>query len=143
AKPFVEQIPCPATVISSNGARIATCEGEILHRDFLPSAVARRVLEITHEYRPYTVAIFDVAGRGQVVMHHDAVLEGPLGWYLKSAPECLAQVHDLHLALDSDPIRSCSADRPRGSNPWSPSCVVPPPQKASILPGPSIRPEIL
>ncbi len=120
AKPFVDQIPCPATVISSNGARIATCEGEVLHRDFLPSAVARRVLEIAHEYRPYTVAIFDVAGRGQVVMHHDAVLEGPLGWYLKSAPECLAQVHDLHLAVDSDPIQIMFGGPPARIEPLEP-----------------------
>jgi Cof subfamily protein (haloacid dehalogenase superfamily) len=105
ARPFVRQISSSITVISSNGARIATCEGEVLYRDFLPLAVARSVLKTAEQYRPYTVAIFDIPGRGQVVMHHDAVLEGPLGWYLKSAPECLAQVHDLDAAINCDPIQ--------------------------------------
>jgi Cof subfamily protein (haloacid dehalogenase superfamily) len=120
ARPFVDQIPCPVTVISSNGARIATWEGEVLHRDFLPSATARRVLEVAHEYRPYTVAIFDIPGRGQVVMHHDAVPEGPLGWYLKSAPECLAQVHDLHVAVDSNPIQIMFGGPPARIEPLEP-----------------------
>jgi Cof subfamily protein (haloacid dehalogenase superfamily) len=120
AKPFVDQIPCPATVISSNGARIATCEGEVLHRNFLPSTIARRILEIAHEYLAYTVAIFDVPGRGQVTMHNDAVPEGPLGWYLKSAPEYLAQVHNLRQALDSDPIQIMFGGPPLRIEPLEP-----------------------
>lgn len=120
AKPFVTQIPCPVTVISSNGARIATCEGEVVYRNFLPVPVARRVLEVAHEYGPYTVAIFDIAGCGQVVMNHNAVLEGPLGWYLKSAPECLAQVSDLIGAVDSGPIQIMFGGPPARIEPLEP-----------------------
>jgi len=120
AQPFVLQIPCPVTVISSNGARIATSEGEVLYRDFLPATIARSVLEAAREYRPYTVAIFDMMGRGQIVMHHDAVVEGPLGWYLKSAPECLAQVPDLDAAIHTDPIQIMFGGPPTRVEPLEP-----------------------
>lgn len=105
ARPFVEQIPCPVTVISSNGARIRTAGGEVVFRNFLPAAIARQVLEEGHEFRHYAVAIFDIAGRGQVVMHVDAVPAGPLGWYLKSAPDVLRLVPDFGGAVTEDPIQ--------------------------------------
>ncbi len=105
ALPFVRQIPCPVTVISSNGARIADSTGEVHHRDFLPLLVARQVLVAAPEYRPYAVAIFDISGRGQVTMQDTAVVEGPLGWYLRNSPDSLAQVADLEAAITTDPIQ--------------------------------------
>ena len=120
ARPFVAQLPCPVTVISSNGARIGTPSGEVLYQNFLPCQVARHVLKITHDYRPYAVAIFDLPGRGQVVLHQDAVLEGPLGWYLKSAPECLAQVADFAAAISQDPIQVLFGGPPSRITPLEP-----------------------
>ena len=105
AQRFVNQIPCPVTLIASNGALIVSASGEVLHRDFLPSDVARRVLKTAREYRPYAVAIFDKAGRGQILMENNAVLEGPLGWYLKNYPASLMQVPDLEAAITADPIQ--------------------------------------
>lgn len=106
ARPFVDRIPCPITVISSNGARIGSSSGEVYYRNFLPRAVASQVLEITREYRPYTVVIFDHPGRGQVLMEDNAVPEGPLGWYLRTSPECLEQVLSLEGALPAeDPVQ--------------------------------------
>src|SRR5574337_266798 len=105
ARPFIEQLPCPVTLITSNGARIGTVSGEVLHCDFLPHPVARRVLEITREYRPYSVAIFDLPEHGQVTMQENACAEGPLGWYTKTAAHCLRLVPDLEAVLDTDPIQ--------------------------------------
>jgi len=105
ARPFVAALPFPVTVISSNGARIGTLSGEVYHRDFLPAAVATQVLEIAREYRPYAVAIFDQASRGQVTMEHSAVREGPLGWYLKTNPDGLLQVENLAAGFAADPIQ--------------------------------------
>jgi Cof subfamily protein (haloacid dehalogenase superfamily) len=105
ARPFVERISCPITLITSNGALIGTASGEVLYRDFLPRAVARQVLEVTRAYRPYAVAIFDVPGHGQVTMQDNAILEGPLGWYVRTAPDCLRIVPDLEAALPTDPIQ--------------------------------------
>jgi len=76
-----------------------------MRRDFLPRVTAHQVLEIAREYRTHAVAIFDLAGRGQVVMQTGAAPEGPLSWYLKRYPEFLALVPDLEAALDSDPVQ--------------------------------------
>ena len=102
---FVAQIPCPVTVISSNGALITDPTREILYRNFLPEAVARQVLDITREFRPFTAVLFDIPGRGQVVMQHSATPVGPLGWYLTQSPECLEQVEDLEKVLTTNPIQ--------------------------------------
>jgi hypothetical protein len=105
ALPLVSLIPCPLTLIASNGALIADSSGEVLYRDFLPRQVARQVLRVAHEYRPYSVAIFDTPGYGQITMQDNAVDEGPLGWYTQTSPHCLRLVPDLEAALDTDPIQ--------------------------------------
>jgi len=105
ARPFVEKIPVPVVLITSNGAVIGTSAGDILHRNFLPRAVACRVVGATPDFRPYTVAIFDVPGRGQVTMQDCAVPEGPLGWYLRNAPQCLLRVPALEAAIATDPVQ--------------------------------------
>jgi hypothetical protein len=105
ALPFVSQIPCPITLITSNGALIANSSGEVMHRDFLPRQVAQPVLEATREYRPYSVAIYHTPGYGQVTMQDNAADDGPLGWYAQNSPHCLRLVPDLEAALDTDPIQ--------------------------------------
>lgn len=105
AQPLLRKLPRPATLIASNGALIGSSSGEILYRDFLPSPVARKVLKIAREYRPYAVAIFDLPGRGQVTMQRNAAPEGPISWYLSNSPECLHQVADLEEAIDTDPVQ--------------------------------------
>jgi hypothetical protein len=105
AAPYVEQIPCPVTTITSNGALIRTPSGEVVYQDFLPQGVARKTLQVVAEYRPYTVAIFHVPGRGQVVMQDNAVLEGPLGWYVKTSMDHLMLVPDLATTLGTDPVQ--------------------------------------
>ena len=123
ALPFVRQIACPVTIISSNGARIGTPSGEVLYHDFLPSRMAQQVLKIAHEFRAYAVAMFDIPGRGQVILHTDAVEEGPLGWYLRSAPECLAQVADFEMAIAAaglDPIQVLFGGPPQRISPIEP-----------------------
>ncbi len=105
AQPLISQIPCPVTLIASNGAWIGSSSGDVLHRDFLSRSKALQVLEATRQYRPFTVLIFDAPGRGQVLMQDDASSEGPLGWYAKNNPECLGQVTNLELAIEKDPIQ--------------------------------------
>lgn len=105
AAPYVAQIPCPVTTITSNGALIQTLAGEVVYQDFLPREVAHRALEVAHEYRPYTVAIFHVPGRGQVTMQDNAITEGPLGWYVRTSLDHLLLVRDLKAALTSDPVQ--------------------------------------
>jgi len=105
ARPLLDSLPCPVTMVTSNGAVIRALDGTVLHRNFLPRDVAVQVLEAAIDYRPYAVAIFDRAERGQVMMQHNASHHGPLRWYLKTAREFLLQVRDLPAALPGDPIQ--------------------------------------
>lgn len=105
ARRFVDQIPCPVTLISSNGALITSAAGEAVYRNFLPRSAARQVLETTREFRPYVALLFDVSGRGQVMMQEGAVSTGPLGWYLTQSAGCLEQVPDLEAVLSTDPVQ--------------------------------------
>lgn len=105
ALPYAQQIPCPVTLITSNGALISTLSGEVLHQNFIPRQTALRAIEITRDFRPYSVAIFHMPGYGQVTMQDNAVAEGPLGWYLKNSAHCLRLVPNLESVLDADPIQ--------------------------------------
>jgi len=105
AASYVAKIPFPITVITSNGALIRTPAGEIAYQNFLPRDVALKVLEAVQAYRPYTVAIFDVPTRGQVIMEDCAVREGPLGWYLTTSLDHLLLVPNLDAAVKSDPVQ--------------------------------------
>lgn len=102
---FVEHIPCPVTLISSNGARITDSFGEVQYRNFLPRQIARQILETARDYRPYAVAMFDIPGPGQVTMQGNAAVESPLAWYLRNSPDSLAQVPDLVAAITVNPIQ--------------------------------------
>ncbi len=117
---FIQHIPCPVTLISSNGARITDSSGEVQHRNFLPWQIACQILETARDYRPYAVAIFDIPGRGQVTMQDNAVVEGPLGWYLRNSPDCLAQVTDLEAAITTDPVQVMFGGPPERIEPLEP-----------------------
>jgi Cof subfamily protein (haloacid dehalogenase superfamily) len=105
AAPYVEKIPFPVTLITSNGALIRTPTGEVAFRNFLPLAVAVQVLEIVRAYRPYTVVVFDLPAQGQVTMEDCAIPEGPLGWYLKTNLDHLRLVPNLSAVVDTDPVQ--------------------------------------
>lgn len=123
ARPIVALLPCPLTLISSNGARIGNLEGEACHRDFLPALLAREALRISAAFRRFAVLMHDLAGRGQVVMQEGASLEGPLAWYRKSSPEALLEVADLEAAvgLDTrDPIQVMFGGPPPEVEPLGP-----------------------
>lgn len=105
AAPYVAKIPCPVTLITSNGAMIRTPTGEVAYQDLLPPDVALKVLEVVREYRPYTVVVFDVPGRGQVTMEDCAIPEGPLGWYLRTSLDHLLLVPHLDDAVKSDVVQ--------------------------------------
>jgi len=105
AAPYVAKIPFPVTTITSNGALVRTPTGKAVYQNFLPRDVALQVLEIVHEYRPYTVVIFDLPGRGQVTMEDCAIPEGPLGWYLRTSLDHLLLVPNLKAEVKSDPVQ--------------------------------------
>jgi hypothetical protein len=105
ARLLVEQIPCPLTLIASNGAVVISPSGDVIHQDFLPRHVALEVLQTARTHRPYAVLIFYSPDDGQVVMQENAAPEGPSGWYLQHSPRAVKMVADLELALATDPVQ--------------------------------------
>jgi Cof subfamily protein (haloacid dehalogenase superfamily) len=120
ARKFLDQIPCPVTLISSNGALITSASGEAVYRNFLPRSAAQQVLEATRDYRPYVAVLFDVSGRGQVMTQSGAVSTGPLGWYLTQSPDCLEQVPELEVVLATDPVQILFGGPPASIEPVAP-----------------------
>lgn len=120
ARPIIQQIPFPLTLISSNGALIGIASGEVVHRNFLPRATAKSILGVAHHFRAHGVAIFDIPGRGQVVMQEGAVPEGPVSWYQQKSPDALAMVPDLEAALVTDPVQLMFGGPPDQMGPLEP-----------------------
>lgn len=120
ARPFINQLPECVTVISSNGARIGTASGDVIYSNPLPQEAARQILAAAASYRGYAAAFFDLNGRGQIVMHVDAAPDGPLGWYLKSCPECILQVGDLAAEIHEDPLQVTFGGPPAVIEPLEP-----------------------
>ena len=102
---YVDRIPVPVTIVTSNGALIRNVAGEVVYQDFLPREVAVKALDVILEYRAHTVAIFHLPGRGQVTMQDNAIPEGPLGWYVKTSSDHLLLVPDLKAAITIDPVQ--------------------------------------
>ena len=105
ARKYTEQLPCPVTLISSNGALTTSPDGEALYRDFLAHSLAREVLAATRDVRAYSAALFNLPGRGQIVLQEGAVAEGPLGWYLTQSSQFIQLVPDLEAALGGELIQ--------------------------------------
>jgi hydroxymethylpyrimidine pyrophosphatase-like HAD family hydrolase len=105
ARKYVDQIPCPVTLISSNGAMTTSASGEVFFRNFLCRAVALEALAATREFRPYAAVLFDLPGRGQIVMQDCAVTEGPLGWYQKNSADLVQLESNIEREFPLDPIQ--------------------------------------
>lgn len=123
ARPIVAPLPCPLTLISSNGARIGNLEGEACHRNFLPALLAREALRAATGFRRFAVLMHDLPGCGQVVMQEGASPEGPLAWYRRNSPEALLEVADLEAAVGfdtRDPIQVMFGGPPTEIEPLGP-----------------------
>jgi hydroxymethylpyrimidine pyrophosphatase-like HAD family hydrolase len=105
AAPYVAKLPFSIATITSNGAMVRTPAGEVAYRNFLPRNVALEVLDFIREFRPYTVVIFNLPGRGQVTMEDCAIPEGPLGWYLRTSLDQLRLLPDVSVAIECDPVQ--------------------------------------
>ena len=105
ARRFVEQIPCPTTLISSNGAMTTSPGRQAFFRDFLSRTLALEVVAATRKFRQYTAVLFDLPARGQIRMQDCAVPEGPLGWYLRTSAELLQMDSNLETGFSTDPIQ--------------------------------------
>ncbi len=67
ARPVIEQIDGPLTLIVSGGALVKRRDGQTLVRHLLPAATALAVLEGTRDFRDATAVVFDRPQAGQLV----------------------------------------------------------------------------
>jgi Cof subfamily protein (haloacid dehalogenase superfamily) len=102
ARPIADALTCDFHLIVSNGALIKSKSGATHMRRLLPSGIARRVLEITEEFRPSAAVIFDRDAARQVIVER-VVWDDPLrGRYYSKIREHLAEVVPLTDCLDGD-----------------------------------------
>ncbi|RPJ56625.1 MAG: HAD family phosphatase [Acidobacteria bacterium] len=105
ARPVIDAIDSPLTLIVSGGALVKNREGTSLVRHLLPAAVAREVLEGTRAYRRATAVVFDRPRAAQVV-HEDLDLSNPhRRAYFDRNRDFIAEIVPLEDALTEDPIQ--------------------------------------
>ena len=105
ARPVLEQIDGPLTLIVSGGALVKRRDGETLVRHLLPAGVARAVLDATGDFRDATALVFDRPQAGQVVHERLDVRDGHRRSYFQRNRDFITEVVPLEAALVEDPIQ--------------------------------------
>lgn len=105
AKPIIDQIDSPLTLIVSGGALIKSRVGETLHSQLLPAAVARAVIDGTAAFRDATALVFDRPSVAQVVHERLDTTDPHRRAYFERNRGFIAEVVPLEDALTEDPIQ--------------------------------------
>ena len=105
ARPVIDALPDPLTLIVNNGAVVKSRQGATLVAHLLPREVARDVLEAAREFRDCAAVVFDRVREGQVVLER---LDGQGRAYRSYAlrnREFVAACDPLENCLTEDPIQ--------------------------------------
>jgi Cof subfamily protein (haloacid dehalogenase superfamily) len=105
ARPVIEQIAAPLTMIVSGGALVKTRDGETLVRHLLPVEVARAVVEGTRDFRDATAVVFDRPRAAQVVHERLDIRDAHRRSYFQRNRDYITEVVPLEAALTEDPIQ--------------------------------------
>jgi Cof subfamily protein (haloacid dehalogenase superfamily) len=105
ARPIVDQLEGPLTLILNNGALVKTRHGATLATALLPAAVARAVLDATRAYRAHVAIVFDRVGPGQVVYEPVDAPDPVMQRYFDRNREFVREATPLEDALTDDPIQ--------------------------------------
>jgi Cof subfamily protein (haloacid dehalogenase superfamily) len=105
ARPVIEQIDGPLTLIVSGGALVKRRDGETLARYLLPATLARAVVDATADFRDATALVFDRPQAGQVVHERLDVRDAHRRSYFQRNRDFIAEVVPLEAALVEDPIQ--------------------------------------
>jgi HAD superfamily hydrolase (TIGR01484 family) len=118
ALPIAQQLGFDLWIISSNGAVTRSLAGETYHRDLLPRAVCRDLVEIMQEFRGQTVLTFDSAfdrssdgatgseSAGTIVLERLEELEGSIQRWLEKNREYIRFVVPIENSLITDPVQA-------------------------------------
>ena len=105
ARPVIEQIDAPLTLIVSGGALVKSRDGTTLVRHLLPVGVARSVVEATRDFRDATALVFDRPHAAQVVHERLDIRDTHRRAYFERNRDCITEVVPLESALVEDPIQ--------------------------------------
>ena len=105
ARPVIEQIDGPLTLIVSGGALVKRRDGRTLVRHLLPAATALAVLEGTRDFRDATAIVFDRPQAGQVVHERLDIRDAHRRSYFQRNRDFIAEIVPLEAALVEDPIQ--------------------------------------
>jgi Cof subfamily protein (haloacid dehalogenase superfamily) len=105
ARPVIEAIDAPLTMIVSGGALVKSRNGETLVRHLLPADVARAVVEGTRDFRDATAVVFDRPRAAQIVHERLDVRDAHRRSYFQRNRDYIVEVVPLEAALTEDPIQ--------------------------------------
>jgi Cof subfamily protein (haloacid dehalogenase superfamily) len=105
ARPVIEQIDAPLTLIVSGGALVKRRDGQSLVRHLLPAAIARAVVEATSDFRDATALVFDRPRAAQVVHERLDIRDTHRRLYFERNRDFITEVVPLESALTEDPIQ--------------------------------------
>jgi len=105
ARPVIDAIDSPLTLIVSGGALVKNRAGESLVRHLLPAGVAREVLDGTRAFRQATALVFDRPRAAQVVHEHLDLSDAHRRAYFDRNRDFIAEIVPLEDALTEDPIQ--------------------------------------
>ena len=105
ARPVFDELGCPVTAITANGAMVRTADGATALRHLLPRATARTILQATPAHRDGAGLIFDRVREGQVVVERIDWSHPSRRGYAERNREFLIEVDPLEAALSDDPIQ--------------------------------------
>jgi Cof subfamily protein (haloacid dehalogenase superfamily) len=105
ARPVIDQIDAPLTLIVSGGALVKRRDGHTLVRHLLPAGVALAVVEATRDFRDATALVFDRPHAAQVVHERLDIRDIHRRSYFERNRDFIVEVAPLESALTEDPIQ--------------------------------------
>jgi Cof subfamily protein (haloacid dehalogenase superfamily) len=105
ARPVIDQIDAPLTLIVSGGALVKSRDGRTLVRHLLPADIARSVVEATRDFRDATALVFDRPHAAQVVHERLDIRDSHRRSYFERNRDFIVEVVPLESALVEDPIQ--------------------------------------
>ncbi len=106
ALPIAQELGFDLWLISSNGAVTKSSQGEPFHRDLLPAATARRLVDAMDAFRGNMVVTFDHEGKGALVLERMDLLTESIQRWLEKNEQYLEFVVPIERALTADPIQA-------------------------------------
>ena len=106
AMPIATTLGFDLWLMSSNGAVTKSSSGELFHRDLLPAATARKLLQHMSEFRGNTVLTFDLEGKGALIVERTDELHGSISRWMEKNSAYIEYAVPLEKALTCDPIQA-------------------------------------